>query len=330
MRILTIKSILLSLVLVFSVAHAYAQFASQQTYAGTAGGSATAITLSVPNISSISDVLGVPIRFIVASNSTGAATVTVGGLAAKNLTRADGTAIQKNDLIAGTIVTILYDGTQFQVTNPSLVQQNLPSSSTVVFSSSTSWTVPTGVTSVKDVKVWGAGGGGGGSSTTAGAGSGAGGGAFCENFNVAVTPGGSVTVTVGTGGGGGSNAPTNGAAGGGSSFGSSCTAGGGAAGNGGAGGLQVTTAGAGGVASVGPFLANGASGGFAWLSGGGATGGIGGAAAFGGSIPSLNVIASGHDGNFPGGGANGGAGGAGGSGAGVGGTGANGLIVLTY
>jgi hypothetical protein len=80
----------------------------------------------------------------------------------------------------------------------------------------TSWTVPTGVTSVSAVVV-GGGGGGGGHSTTNVAGSGGGGGGGLRWINtLAVTPGETITVVVGAGGTG--SATTTGGTGGTSSL----------------------------------------------------------------------------------------------------------------
>jgi hypothetical protein len=64
-----------------------------------------------------------------------------------------------------------------------------------------SWTVPTGVYVVK-VSMCGAGGGGGCSNGAAFCGTGGGSGEWCENERLAVTPGGTLTGTVGTGGAG--------------------------------------------------------------------------------------------------------------------------------
>jgi hypothetical protein len=69
-----------------------------------------------------------------------------------------------------------------------------------IFTSSGTFTVPPNVTQVT-VQCWGAGGGGGGGIATHSAGGG-GGGAFSQGA-VNTTPGGMLTVTVGTGGAGG-------------------------------------------------------------------------------------------------------------------------------
>ncbi len=195
---------------------------------------------------------------------------------------------------------------------------NIPAypTTTHAFTSSTSWTVPGGITSIKSIKVWGAGAGGGGCSTTAGAGNGGGGGGYAEKTNVAVTPGASITVTVGSGGTGGPNTGGSGASGGASSFGSYCAASGG------------TNVGAGGVGTTGDLLLTGGGGGtplvYQYSGTNAAGGGIGGAGALGGSNTPVNQGAPGIAGYFPGGG------GSGASGVNIGGTGAGGYIIISY
>ena len=92
------------------------------------------------------------------------------------------------------------------------------------FTSSGTFTVPNGVTSLA-VKVWGAGAGGRGAFQTSGGGVGGSGG-FGEAYITGLTPGASITVTVGTGGNG-STGNVNASNGGTSSFGTylSCTGG---------------------------------------------------------------------------------------------------------
>jgi hypothetical protein len=108
-----------------------------------------------------------------------------------------------------------------------------PPSNLQVFTSSDSFTVPSGVTTI-EVEVRGGGGGAGGSVSYPGQG-GCGGGYGKSVF--AVTPGSTHTVTVGAGGAGGGSASGTGAAGGASSFGTfiSATGGGGGLRNGAAG-----------------------------------------------------------------------------------------------
>lgn len=102
------------------------------------------------------------------------------------------------------------------------------------FTSSTTWTVPSGVTGAKVTVVGGGAGGGKNSNTEAGGGGGAGG--YAQAF-VSLTPGQGISITVGAGGAGATSA--NGASGGTSSFGAVVTASGGTRGlpeEGGAGG----------------------------------------------------------------------------------------------
>ena len=69
----------LAAVLLASTAPAKAQLSAKQTWGGTAGGSANAQTLSIDNLSQISDLLGVPIRFVPFAVNTGAATINING-----------------------------------------------------------------------------------------------------------------------------------------------------------------------------------------------------------------------------------------------------------
>jgi hypothetical protein len=100
-------------------------------------------------------------------------------------------------------------------------------SNMVVYTSNTSFTVPTGVTKCKVTVTGGGGGGGGGAGGGAGFGGGAGGTAI--ELVTGLTPGNSVTITIGAGGARG-NQGSDGSAGGTSSFGSFCSATGGGGG----------------------------------------------------------------------------------------------------
>lgn len=143
---------------------------------------------------------------------------------------------------------------------------------TQTFTTNGSFFVPAGVTTVK-AEVWGGGGAGGGvdggSSTRAGGGGGGGG--FSQANNVAVTPGTTISVTVGQGGSGSNG--NNGGNGQSSTFGSAVpvTA---AGGSGGSRGASSPTNGSGGAGGSGATF-NGGSG--ANASGGNSGGGGGGA-----------------------------------------------------
>lgn len=237
------------------------------------------------------------------------------------------------------------------------------------FTTSGSWTCPTGVTHVK-AEAWGAGGGGGGGSapTTSGnGGNGGGGGEYAAEGTLTVTPGHTYTVTVGAGGTGGSAGTPNGSPGGTGGGGSNSTFPGDSvtvtahAGGGGLGGHNGHVGGAGGTGSANTTHHDGGVGAIALTSGtdtgGGGGGSAGSSAAAGhagfnssGRTPGLGGASPGtgsgageiggwgsNSSNGTGGG-NGGTAGGGGSGAGGGtdahtyhgGTGGAGTVKLTY
>lgn len=221
---------------------------------------------------------------------------------------------------------------------------------TQTFTTSGTFTVPPGVTTIQ-VEAWGGGGAGGGTTNAARAtGGGGAGGTYTLNSSVAVTPGQVITVTVGAGGVGVSNA--NGGAGGTSTFASTIpvTAAGGGGGARNTGATNLTLNGAGAIASVG-VTRNGGSGGTgnATTSTSGNSGGGGGGAGATGNGGNASGITAGTGGT--GGGGNGAAGrnsdgdgidatalSGGGGGARSSGTGANraggdgyrGQIIVTY
>lgn len=188
-----------------------------------------------------------------------------------------------------------------------------------------SWVVPEGVTTVSVLCV-GAGGGGGGSEETDETGGGGGGGALAYANDIPVTPGETITVTVGLRGNGG-GVGGNGTAGGASSFSRGPTdlvaAGGGGGGanrgGGGAGGaVSVGTGGAGGSGGAGSNRASNNAG------GGGGAGGYSGSGGQGGSAASTGSSTAGSGGGGGGGGGGTNNGTRGGGGVGLLGQGANG------
>lgn len=183
------------------------------------------------------------------------------------------------------------------------------------FTTSGSFTVPSGVTSLK-VEVWGAGGGGGGSTSNGSGGSGGGGGGYCSG--VATGYSGTQSIVVGTGGAGGTTSTTwNGSNGGNSSvFGLIAYGGIGGKGN-------TGVLGTGGSATGGTVNTKGGDG-----IKGASTGGAGGAGANGGAGGAGGSNAVGGSGVSPGGGGGGGEYANGSSK--TGGLGANGQIILTW
>lgn len=84
----------------------------------TAGGTADALTLTYTPAPT-AYVQGDIYSFIVASANTGAATLNVNGLGAKDIFKHSAVvgiaALVANDLLPGAAVTVAYDGTQFQI-----------------------------------------------------------------------------------------------------------------------------------------------------------------------------------------------------------------------
>lgn len=84
------------------------------TYVATVGGTADAITLT-PSPAIAAYAAGQQFSFIASGANTGAVTVNVSGLGAKAVTKNGTTALTAGDIPSATLVTIIYDGTQFQI-----------------------------------------------------------------------------------------------------------------------------------------------------------------------------------------------------------------------
>jgi len=82
-------------------------------YQDTGTTNAWVITVNSPQIVAYSAGLNVAVK--VANSVTGACTINVNGLGAKNVTNPDTTAIVSGQIVAGAVVELNYDGTQFQV-----------------------------------------------------------------------------------------------------------------------------------------------------------------------------------------------------------------------
>lgn len=287
-------------------------------WCGTSGGSANIITLqALPGQPAYT--AGMTLEWVASITNTSTVTLNLNGLGAKDLSKFGAKPLQANDLKAGLHYKAVYDGTRFQLLNPSANQPTavdqlwygssdgvwaqtpltatgrafIGSGSatgriligTQVFLNSSFWSRPTGCNAVFAI-VQAGGGGGGGNNATGGStfsvGSGGGAGGEGQDF-ITSGLGSSETVTVGAGGTG----SLGGAGSGGStsSFGIHVSASGGA---GGIAGIAGTTTGAtgglGGTSTNGLIPTTAQAGGLGWgsnLAGMGAAG-QGGSSRYGG------------------------------------------------
>jgi hypothetical protein len=265
----------------------------------------------------------------VASGGTGLTSTPANGA----LDIGNGTGFTRTTLTAGSGVTITNGAGSISIAASGGGGGGF--SSWQVFTSSGTFTVPTGITKVK-VTVVGGGGGSGASRAdtccTFPATSGGGGGGAAIEIISGLTPGGTVSVTVGAGGTAGTSAAVNGGTGGTSSFGAYCSA------TGGSGSASKTNVGdfysySGGLGSGGDLNIRGGYGSACAQIPGEFGGGNGGASILGGGVVGFN-------GQYVNVGTAGGAygGGAGGSknqpGAGVlvyaGAAGAAGVVIVEY
>jgi len=129
---------------------------------GTAGGTANAITLS-PNVPVPELRTGMTLSFTASTPNTGATTINVSGLGAKNLFKSGPTgpvALVGGELQSGQSVKARYDGTQFVMTSPAADVGNynsvtVASGSAVSLSTGTSTDVASISLDPGDYDVWG-------------------------------------------------------------------------------------------------------------------------------------------------------------------------------
>lgn len=270
-----------------------------------------------------------------ANTISGAATINLNSLGAKNIKKDDGSgtlvSVASGDIKANIPVGLIYDGTQFVLQSGG----GGTDGNVQVFTSSGTYT-PTAGMRYCMVEVIGGGGGGGGAagSSNSSAGAGGGSGAYSRSILSAADVGASQSVTIGAAGSAGSTSGGNGGAGGASSLGSLVTANGGSGGGGDAsGGGSGGTGGAGGTAGTGQLARAGCDGGDAVPQGtNGINSGVGASSVYGstqgpGWAPGNTVDAAvtGQTAQT-----NSGSGGSGGAGASAaGGAGGSGIVIVT-
>lgn len=267
------------------------------------------------------------------TNTSTTPTLNVNSLGAKTIVSIGGSTIMIGAILTGGTYQVTYDGTNFQLLNPTRYQE-------FIFNSGTStWTCPRGVSTVLVDIVAGGGGGGHNANNDNKSYGGGGGGAGATNVSSSVTALTAYSVVVGAGGAGATTAGNTGTTGGTSSF-NGISKTGGAGGTGSATGTSAggaagdSSAGAGGNGSQSSSTAgqNGQTG------TGGGTGGTGGAVSGsmsgggGGGASGIGGPAGGAGGSGIGGsgqaGVGYGTGGGGGANQGQGGNGAGGLVII--
>lgn len=97
---------------------ARAQLTPQGAYIVGTGGTANAQTATIPNISSLNDIKGVPITVVPSNTNTAPLTVNFNSFGAVNVVRMpSGAALGGGEVTSGTPVTLLYNGTSLFITS---------------------------------------------------------------------------------------------------------------------------------------------------------------------------------------------------------------------
>lgn len=233
---------------------------SQRVNYTVVGGTSSAITASLsPAPTSLPNGLPLNLDFAALFASAGA-TLNVNGLGAEPILTMRGQPIAENDIPVGALVRVIKCDAGWMMTGPSYSEIVRTGVQSYLTAGTSTWTVPDGVYWVYGIVVGGGGGGGAGAGSATWSAGGGGSGGRSEGW-VPVTPGQTITVTVGAGGAGapaGSASGVLASSGGTSSFGSYMSATGGA---GGTGGTTTSAGGNGGVGSGGQINIRGGVGG---------------------------------------------------------------------
>lgn len=179
MKLRNITAGLLALVAVLAATPGLAQLSAFQTWGGVSSGSANAVSIAIHNITQLTDIIGVPLRFLPNANNTGGTTITVrldsggtlGPVAALKPTTTGLVAMTGSELKNNQLAEAVYDGTQFVCVTCTAapaptVSVATRSSHTGGFSANATgtYTSPAGCLYVKARDVGAGGGGGGGGS----------------------------------------------------------------------------------------------------------------------------------------------------------------------
>lgn len=99
---------------------ALAQFAEQASWAGNGAGTGAAQTITLGNVLTLADILGVNVKWIPSNSNSGAATLAVNGLTAQPIQRvtpAGMVALGGGEIIAGHVAIAMWNGTVFDLQN---------------------------------------------------------------------------------------------------------------------------------------------------------------------------------------------------------------------
>jgi hypothetical protein len=111
----------------------------EMTYAADAGANDTYVITLTPAPTAYTT--GMEIKFKANTINTGACTLNVNSLGAKDIRKNGTTVLTDGDIAAGQIVTVVYDGTQFQLQTPSSA---IPTPSTIALNTDALYKIKTG------------------------------------------------------------------------------------------------------------------------------------------------------------------------------------------
>ena len=100
-----------------------ANFVAASAVTGTANAIALAFS---PTFAALSDLTGVPLRFLAEATNTAGVTLAVDGLTATNITRPDGSALRPGDITVGRFIQVIYDGTVFKMSVDTIFDPKTP------------------------------------------------------------------------------------------------------------------------------------------------------------------------------------------------------------
>lgn len=114
-----VNGILASIAAAFDLLPGKAELNQDRVTFVTAGGSANALTVTMPTTGTISAyTAGLRLSVLLTATNTGAATINVDGVGAKSIKLFNGTDPAAGDLTSGDVALMVYDGTNFVLVNP--------------------------------------------------------------------------------------------------------------------------------------------------------------------------------------------------------------------